>query len=380
MRLSSLILREIWHRKLSFFLGLLAVTMAVTLFVALLTMSHVSDGEIKRLMRNLGFNLLIVPKDTNMENFWATDFAKEEMPEEYVYRLANSRKVEADHYVAILQKKVDWHGRQILLAGWLAEMPSAGAKRKKSPMGLNIPQGRVYVGYELARGLSIQRGNQINLLGKSLTVDRILAETGSKDDICLYAHLHDVQEILNKPGKVNMIRALGCLCYGGGRFWDIRQQVTRVLPDTKVTEYKTIAIARAETRRMVEKHAIFILLIVAVGCIIWIAILSLTNVLERSQEIGIIMAIGAGSGKIAILFMGRAMALGLGGALLGFIIGTVLAVHFGPTIFKVTAGIKPIYGLLAESLLIAPLVAMLASLLPTMVAVTQDPAVTIMER
>ncbi|MCK4284233.1 MAG: FtsX-like permease family protein [Candidatus Brocadiae bacterium] len=375
-----LILQEIWHRKLDFLLGLLAVTITVALFVALLTMSGASDRETKRLMRDMGFNLLIVPKDTDMEDFWARDFAQEEMPEDYVHRLAGSGDIHADHYVAILQKKIEWRGRQILLTGWLPEVPSARRTREKSFMGLGVPPGRACVGYELARGLNIQRGDEIELHGKSLLVDAVLAEAGSKDDIRLYTHLHDAQEILNKPGKINMIRALGCLCGQGGRLWSIRPQIAEVLPDTRVTEFRSIAVARAETRRMVERQAVLILSTVAIACVIWVAVLSLLNVWERRQEIGILRALGAGSGKIAVLFLGRAVSVGLGGAVLGFIIGTGLALHFGPTIFKVTAAaIKPVYALMAQSLVAAPLVALLASLLPTVVAVTQDPAVTIME-
>ena len=46
------------------------------------------ENQTKRLMRDMGFNLMIVHKETNMSDFWAADFAATDMPQEYVDRLA----------------------------------------------------------------------------------------------------------------------------------------------------------------------------------------------------------------------------------------------------------------------------------------------------
>jgi len=373
MSVIRLLIKEILHRKLNFALGLLAVAGAVALFVAMLTMSRASENETRRLMRDMGFNLLIVPKNTNMEDFWANDFAREEMPEEYVKKLANTKDISADHYVATLEKKVEWRGRKILLTGILPELGAVG-KRKKSRMGFTIKPGTVYVGHELARSQKIKPGDRIEILGGEFTVERCLAESGSKDDVRIYADLHDVQRLLGKEGKINAIKAMGCLCYGGS-LATIRDELARALPDTKVTEFRSIALARAEMRKMVERYAMFILPTVLLVCAAWVGVLALMNVRDRRREIGILRALGLGSGRIAALFLGRAVIIGLVGAVAGFFIGSALALRFGPVIFKITSQkIVPIYGLLAWSLVLTPLIAAIAGFLPAMVAVTQDPA------
>jgi len=101
-----LILKEIGHRILNFLLALLAIGAAIALFVAILTMGKASEREAVRLMRDMGFNLRILPKDTEMEDFWATDFAEHDMPEAYVHRLASEQALSVNHLVATLQKKV----------------------------------------------------------------------------------------------------------------------------------------------------------------------------------------------------------------------------------------------------------------------------------
>ena len=312
-----------------------------------------------------------------MENFWATDFAEHEMPEEYVHRLASEPGLAVNHLVATLQKKVDWSGRQVLLTGILPEVQPPG--RPTSPMGFTIEEGTVYIGFELARSAGIEKGDVIDVNGKKFTVAQCLAESGSKDDIRIYGHLHDVQRVLGKKGKINEIKALHCLC-DGGALATLRDRLARAFPDTQVVEFRSIALARAETRRMVEKYAAFIMPVVMLVCAAWIGVLTMMNVRERRQEIGVLRALGFGSRKIGSLFLGKAVSVGLVAAALGFGCGTGLALRFGPAIFKVTAqAIKPVYGLLWWSLAVAPLFAALASFLPTVVAVTQDPAVTLIE-
>ena len=374
----GLMVREIWHRKLNFLLAVLAVTAAVALFVAMLTMGRASQRETTRLMRDLGFNLLILPKGMDMNRFWVMDFGDFEMPEQYVHDLASSPKVEADHFVAMLQKRITWRGHPVLLTGVLPELGSIG-KRKKSPMGLALEPGTAYVGFGLAGALGLRKGETIEMLGKRFTIRRCLREKGNQDDIRIFAHLHDVQQAVGKPGRINAIKALGCLCTG----WtlaQLRAEVARVLPGAQVSEARVLATARADTRRMVEQHVGFIVVAALVICATWVGVLAMVNVRDRRQEIGILRALGLGTSPIAALFLGKAIVIGLVGALVGYAVGTWLALQFGPDIFKVTArAIRPMVGLLVWSLVIAPVVAALASFLPTMVAVTQDPAVTLTE-
>ncbi|NQT83686.1 FtsX-like permease family protein [bacterium] len=378
MSMLRMLIKEIAHRKLNFLLGLVSVAAAVALLVSVLTMSDASERETVRLMRDMGFNILIVPKNTDMADFWSEDFAKEEMPEEYVHDLANSGIITIRHLVATLQKKIVWRDRKVLLTGVLPEAPVRG-REKKPPMGYTIPRGRVYVGFELARSLKIKEGGTITILGKDFVVERCLQEAGSKDDIRIYGDLHDVQEVLRKPGKINVIEALRCLCTGV-ELADVRESIARVLPNTNVAERGSIAVARAETRKMVEKYAAFIIPTVFLVCAVWVGLLSLSNVRERRQEIGILRALGFGSGRIATLFLGKAFLLGLLGAAVGFAVGTGIALQFGPQIFHLTAKkINPVYALLVWSAVGSPALCALASYLPAVVAITQDPAVTLQE-
>jgi len=385
MSILSLIYKEIIHRKFNFLLGLLAVVTAVALFVSFATTGQAYRRETRRIMRNMGQNLRIIPKETPIDKFWSVGFSEHTMPEEYVHRFAELRGFSYTHLTATLQKRVMWRGMNIILTGILPEVLPLD-KRHQSPMTFSVEPGTVYVGFELARSLEIKKDNVIDIFDKPFTVVKCLSETGSSDDIRIYGHLHDIQGILNLPGRINEIKALECLCLieATKTKFDPRilaqKELAQILPEAKVLLLQGIAEIRQKQRAAMEGYLALILPLTVVVCGVWIGVLVMMNVRDRQQEIGIMRAIGYGSGNITFLFLGKAVIAGLLGAMLGFLIGTALALDLGPEIFKVTAkAIRPQYALLVWSIIVAPVFAAVSSFIPAMIAVTYDPAVTLRE-
>ena len=55
------------------------------------------EDDYRKIMKDLGFNVLILPNDQNLADLYADDFASKYMPEEYVERLAKSDIVTIQH-------------------------------------------------------------------------------------------------------------------------------------------------------------------------------------------------------------------------------------------------------------------------------------------
>lgn len=382
MTISRLILKETLHRKLNFLLSSMAIIIAAALFVSFFTTGEAAKNETIRLMRDMGFNLRIIAQETDMEKFWQRGFSEDTMPESHVYELASHGGISYAHLTAILQTKLTWQGREVFLTGIAPELSPPG--KKKSPMIFTIEQGHVYIGFEIAQSLELEEGDTIHMFGKSFIIAQSLPESGTEDDIRIYAHLHDVQGMLDMKDRINEIKALQCLCIVENENINsvvmLREQLAKILPDAKVILIQNIAQARESQRLMAEKYFGFIIPFVIAVCMTWIGILAWLNVRERRQEIGIMRALGYGSGKIAALFLGKAVAVGLIGAVIGFFVGTALALKFGPVIFKVTADmIAPQIKLLYWAIIASPVVCALSVFIPTMTAVTQDPAVILRE-
>ena len=379
----GLIFKEIVHRKFNFLLSLLAVLTAVALFVAFVTTGSAYRRQTRRTMRDMGQNLRIIPRQTPIDKFWSEGFSEHTMPEEYVHRFASLRGYSYTHLTATLVKKVLWRNMNIILTGILPEVLPLD-KRQQSPMTFSVKQGTVYIGFEVARSLNIKSGDEIDIFGKPFTVIKCLSRRGSSDDIRIYGHLHDIQGILNLKGRINEIKALECLCLIESGKTDMapfalaQQQLAEILPEAKVVLLRGIADIRQKQRAAMEGYLAFIMLFVVVACGAWIGAMAMMNVRDRRQEIGIMRALGYGSAKITLLFLGKSVVIGLFGAGLGFLVGTAIALNAAPDMFRITAkAIKPEYVLLAWSLIAAPVFAAVSSFIPAMFAVIQDPAVTL---
>lgn len=413
MNTFQLLLAEIRYRKLNFLLSLIAVIIAATLFVAgpvlidgygRQTEAQLAklEDETRKLMRDMGFNLLVVHKETNMSDFWAADFTSETMPQEYVDRLAREKSLTlVTHLVATLQEKIDWQDRKVLLAGYLPETPQPhkaltkfaqrmqGRLGKKKPMGYDIAPGTVYLGHEL--GVGKKEGETTDVLGKTFRIAKIVPEQGSKEDITIKMHLSDAQSLLKKPGRINQILALGCQC-AGARLAKIRTELEQVLPETRVTEFRSIAVARAEQRDLVKDNRhqqqgrvklLFAVItpLVVLASALWVGLLALANVRERRTEIGILRALGKSSATIAGLFLGKAVLLGLIGAVVGFVAGSALARWLGMWVLGVASDQFSVpYLIFLGALIGAPLLSAVASYLPTLSALMQDPAVVLRDQ
>jgi len=388
MSVLRLLFREIAHRYLDFVLALIAVVAAVTLFVGIRTFSTGMQRETVRLVRDMGFNVLIMPEDTDMALFWADDYIPDDMPEQKVYDLANSKAWTVRHLEARLQKRIEWRGLPVLLTGILPEI-AVRHRQLKSPkgkMGLKTEEARAFVGHTIHSTLGLKQGDTVEINGRELTVAKCLPRRGTKQDIRLYTHLSDAQAILGRPDRINLIEALNCQCVVKGDEdidalrLNVGDELKKLLGGVEVELIGEKARARQRTRQSVDRWAAVIFPVLLLACAAWVGHLTAVNVRDRRHEIGVLRAIGVSGWKVAFLFVARAVLIGLIGALIGYALGTWLAVHFGPRLFPLTGKkIAPLGSLLLYSVIGAPVLCVLASYIPTMLAVSQDPAEALKE-
>jgi ABC-type antimicrobial peptide transport system permease subunit len=117
---------------------------------------------------------------------------------------------------------------------------------------------------------------------------------------------------------------------------------------------------------------------VIILCGVIVGVLAFVNTRARRQEIGILRALGKGSASVAALFLGKALLLGVVGAVCGFALGTGLLFGWGNEVLQISPKlISWDLNNLKWALLLAPVFAALASFIPAMLAVTQDPADTL---
>ena len=423
MTIWRLAIKEIAHRKLSFALGLLSVVLAIGCLVGALTLLKVHDArtgqiladkeaetadrmavlndDVRKAMLELGFNIVILPRDQDLSDWYADDYASKYMPEDYVDRLASSKIMSVRHLLPSLQQRIKWpeKKRTVILVGTRGEVPDLH-KSPKKPLVQPVPAGMMVLGSELHEGLGLKVGDEATLLGREFTVSKCHPQRGNKDDITVWISLQEAQELLDKRGLINAILALECVC-AAADLEQVRDEIAQVLPETRVVERGSRALARAEARRKVKQEADAALErekrnraalrsererlagvlapVVLVASAAWIALLAFANARERRGEIAVLRALGVRSRRILAAFMARAAVMGLaGGAIglpVGFWVGRRLGVtleHLGPESPLPDVGLAP--GLILLAVLLAPAVTALATWLPATLAAQQDPA------
>ena len=425
MSLRHLITREIIHHKLNFSIGLVSVIVAVGVFVAELTLLKAHDlrtsdilaekqrktekdmilmeDDYRKIMKELGFNLLILPKGQRLDNFYAEGYASKYMPEEYVTRLSDSKMMTIRHLLPTLEQKIRWPeqgNRTIILVGTRGEVPFL-YRAPKEPMLVAVPEGKIVLGYELLNSLGLKPGLTIRLLGRDFQVSTCHPQRGTRDDITAWIDLRQAQNMFDRQGEINAILALKCHCLNNDISL-VRADITRILPETRVIEIGDKVVTRAKARDRAkatadsalaaersyrarlrnerEAFAAWLIPLVILGSSTLIGLLAFNNVRERRTEIGIMRALGFRSNQILFVFLAKAFLLGLFGALLGYIAGFSLGIvsselpwdsHTSETLFK------PV--LLVLILLTAPLLSSLVSWVPALIAASQDPAAVLRE-
>ncbi len=328
MTIIRLIIREAQHAAFNTLLSLGTVTVAVALLVAMVSLSRASVDATRKAMKQLGFNLLIVPNGTDPARYQSLDFQGAVMPESNVHELAQNSML-ATHYVGKLQRTIEIGGQQFVLTGQAAEESAVSRGQKKPmPSAYIVPPGKVFLGAHASRALEVEIGDTITVLDKEFTVDRVNPDTGIiPDDIRIYMDLHEAQALLGQPGVINAIDALSCQCPVDAKdlIAAVSKDINEILPDVKVEPYQSILLARHHMRVMMDRLAYITLAIVIVGAALAIWALTFQSVRNRRREIGVLRALGIPGWRIALLFIGKILVYAILGAWIGYIAGFAAA-------------------------------------------------------
>ena len=317
------------------------------------------ENGIRKSMKGLGFNIHIYPENQDLAVIYEQGYGEQTMPEEYVETLANSKIVTVNHLLPRLTQMVKWEEKDqsVLLIGVRGEVPIAfrGENRKKALID-PVEKGNIVLGYELHNKHELHQGDIVKFMGKEFKVTATHPSRGTVDDITAWMSLSTVQELLQKPSLINGILALECNCESIDRLGEIKKEIGQILPNTKIIEKESKALARAEARNKVkmagEKQirnfatsqkelilnqsitATLFVLIIAALSVGWISYLTFSNVASRSVEIGILGAMGFGGSKLILLIISRAMIMGVFGTLFAFPLSfTLVPALWGTAIF-----------------------------------------------
>jgi putative ABC transport system permease protein len=404
MRLRTFVWREVFERKNQLATSFVAILLGISVIVGVKNITFYSEKAVAAELDALGANILILPKSASLQDYYSADMQGEEFPEEYVTRLATSDLQGLDNLSPKLSVPVESEGNKFTLTGILpmkefqakAAWQGAGIFSRPENCGtVNVPgatvdppketlvrkrvittleENQVLVGSDIGAALKAKEGDTLTLLGKPFAVTAVLPSTGTVDDSRVFAHLHAVQQLAGKGAVLNAIEVVGC-CNQISK--GLVQKINGLLPEAKVVTITQIVDTQIRTNQMMARLSLLFLAIIVLVGGASIANYMYSNVFERRKEIGTLMALGAGSRVVLQMFLLKALLLGLAGGIAGYVLGTAIAVVFGPRIAGVI--VLPMPSLALWALGVAVAISLVASYFPARQAARLDPATALQE-
>jgi putative ABC transport system permease protein len=399
MNLFKIVWLEIGQRKTQLITGILAITLGISVIVAIRSISLVSEKAVAVNLDNLGANILVLPQGANINDYYSADIDAPTFPEGYTEKIVTSTLAGVDNLSPKLTRRVNISGQNVVLTGILpanelAAKPlwqNAGlfGEELQVACGAN-PEANESLGYKdeklqrksidslkmndclvgsgAAQRLNLQPGSKLNIEGHEFNVSRVLTETGTVDDDRVFAHLHSVQGLLGIEGQLSAIEIMGCCnAITDGLLGKLRN----ILPDTKITTIGQIVSTQVKTNKLMNRISLIILIIILVVGSVSIGNYMWANINERKREIGILRMIGYSKGSIYNILLTKAVIIGVTGGISGYIAGALIAYFLGPSIAGIN--VMPVFSLFYWSLLLSVFITVIGSVIPAHLASKFEP-------
>lgn len=405
MTARTLVWKELRQRPMAMATCLLAIVLGVTALVAIRSITIHSEKTVARQMSDLGANILLLPKNASLQDYYAADATGETIPEEYGSQLLLADLAGVEHIAPKLSMQTGCNGKTVTLTGILPQSEfdaqaqwkgiqvfnkscdkcskravldegshTAAEGLAKSRFVSEIAKDEVILGADAAQTLGMKPGGTLTLIGQSFRISAVMPTTGTLDDGRIFAHLHTVQTLAKAGENVNVIEIMAC-CEdaAGGLVGKLRDQ----FPNAKVLTITQVVDTQVAVNRLMTRLSYLFFAILLVVGVASIAGTMFANVSERRREIGTLMALGATPSLVARLFLGKALFIGLSGGVVGYAVGTLLAVALGSSWAGVA--VRPVPSLALISVVLAAAVALVSTYLPARRAALTDPCLCFRE-
>lgn len=238
---------------------------------------------------------------------------------------------------------------------WLDEQAAGGDKR-------------VMLGATLADKLGVSANDTVQIVGSAGSGTYEVAgvfKSGGDEDSQIYAPLSVVQDLAGVPGKLTSIEVSALttpdnelsrqaakdpskLSIADYETWyctayvsSICYQIQEVITDSVASPVRQVADSEGAILDKTSLLMLLITILALLGSALGISNLVTASVMERSQEIGLLKAIGAHDRAISALLLIEIMIVAIVGGAVGFGVGYGFAQIIGQTVFDSAIAISP---------------------------------------
>lgn len=378
----KMVFGTLFRQKKKMIMIAFTVALGVSLATAMLNVMLGVGDKVNKELKNYGANINVVSKEASL----ISD----------LYDLGNSSEVTNDKYLKeedllkvkqifwgfsivdytpYLEKTVDINGSKTKLIGtWFnkhldlstGESIDTGMKNLKNWWKINgewlseEENFKVMVGSLFAGRNNIKVGDKLKLVVNNSSFDlevKSIFESGGDEDLNIFTTLETVQNILNLDKKISSIEVSALTTPDNELAKKATRDPNSLTPNEYETWYCTAYVSSicyqiqevvensvakpirqvAESEgKILDKTKLLMILITAlssIGSALGISNLITATVMEKSQEIGLIKAIGGNNLRIILLILTEIVITGIFGGIIGYFIGIGFTQIIGVSVF-----------------------------------------------
>lgn len=379
MQLQHIAWESVKRRKARFGFVLAAVVLGIGTVVALVSLTRAMERELGDELDRFGANIVITPKSRMLDVAYGgldlggvtvdrTELSIEDA--DRIRTIHNSRNISA--VAPKLVGTIRVGGVNVVLIGTrFMEERKVKSWWQLAGSWPSRPD-EVILGAEAAQALGATIGTPIMIGDRSFTVAGTIAATGSIDDQAVFADLGLAQQLLGRAGGVTMIE-VSALCRGCP-IEDIVAQIGGVIPHARVSPVRQAVAAREQTVQQFTRFSFALSgLLLLVGTLVVMTTM-MSSILERTQEIGILRAVGFRRGHVAAVVLLETMLVTIAGGAIGWVAGSLGARTFGPALAQLSSPVPFSPQLAGLAILFAAAVGVSGGAYPAWRASQMDPA------
>jgi putative ABC transport system permease protein len=367
------------RRKGKMIFLILGLFVGIAAVVSLLSITDMMGREVEERLDRFGANIVMAPRSENLSLSYGGITVGEvgyRIAEFDESRLGGIRQIENGKNVGIIAPKTigvaTIRDRKVLLVG--TDFKAELALKTWWQLDGEPPaaDNELIIGADAAEAFRLAVGDELIIAKRGFVVAAILQRTGASEDGVIMGDLHEIQEILNKKGKISMVE-ISAFCRGCP-ISEIVLQIAEKFPDARVTALEQVVMSKMQSVEMFRSFSYGIAtLVIAIGALL-VFVTMMGSVNERTREIGIFRAIGFRQSHIMQIVLMEALVVGLISGVLGFAGGSLITWAVVPLILQEgsTPGLD--LGLGGISVLLGVSLSLLASLYPARKASRLDPS------
>jgi putative ABC transport system permease protein len=338
-------------RKGRFIISVAAVTLAVTIVSALITLSIGIREKIGKELRQYGANMIVTNKQGGLIDKDVADS---------VVDLSDA----INHYQYQLYGTIGIEGNLYEIIG--IEMEKLGGIRVQGR--ISESDHEIMIGVNLKELLKVEIGDDLRF-DKDGSIYKVSAyfERGTDEDSAILMPIEDLMRLLGVKGISAILLNVDSPY--------MKNVESLISSKFKYLIPKTLNQVAVTEKQMLSKIQLLMLIVTAVILLSSVIALGSTmgaNVIERMEEIGLMKAIGATSNDIRNYFISESALAGAVGAVIGYVIGMGIAELVSYSAFGSFISINPV--LIPVSLFVGMFIAVISTYMPVKDAMSVVPA------